>query len=216
MKRPALPAGTSVSPGGVTPARVTKRRDIDRVARTVTLEELEHERSRRTAAKGPRYQRHPLRDGAVLFRGSAEEHRDRLLEATGCEDVRLAERLLCEVADALPEGQPTTSRLESAGSMLASLAPRNPLEGMLCVQMAAVHQVAMSLLASVDTHDGGPAAVAATRLLRTFSMQVEALARLRSPGVTEQRVIVQHVTVADGGQAVIGAVSRPATGEGDG
>jgi hypothetical protein len=51
------------------------------------------------------------------------------------------------------------------------------------------------------------------KLTRTFSMQLEALKRYRTGG--EQKVTVQHVTVNDGGQAIVGAVSAP-TGGGEG
>jgi hypothetical protein len=50
----------------------------------------------------------------------------------------------------------------------------------------------------------------AVKLLRTYTTQVEALARLRRGG--EQRVIVQHVTVPEGGQAIVGAVSQSGGG----
>jgi len=48
-------------------------------------------------------------------------------------------------------------------------------------------------------------------LLRTYTAQVEALARLRRGG--EQRVIVQHVNVNEGGQAIVGAVNHPGGSE---
>ena len=47
----------------------------------------------------------------------------------------------------------------------------------------------------------------AVKLLRTYAAQVEALARLRHGG--EQRVIVQHVNVNEGGQAIVGTVKHP-------
>jgi hypothetical protein len=46
------------------------------------------------------------------------------------------------------------------------------------------------------------------KLARTFAAQVEALKRYRSGG--EQKMTVQHVHVADGGQAIVGNVSTPA------
>jgi len=49
---------------------------------------------------------------------------------------------------------------------------------------------------------------AATRLLKAFATQVEALRRLRNGG--SQFVRVEHVHVNDGGQAVIGNVKGPA------
>ncbi len=47
----------------------------------------------------------------------------------------------------------------------------------------------------------------ATKLLRTYTAQIDALARLRRGG--EQRVIVQHVYVNEGGQAIVGNVNQP-------
>jgi hypothetical protein len=48
------------------------------------------------------------------------------------------------------------------------------------------------------------------KLARTFAAQVEALKRYRTGG--EQRVIVQHVNVNEGGQAIVGAVNHPGGG----
>ncbi len=50
------------------------------------------------------------------------------------------------------------------------------------------------------------------KLARTFTAQVEALKRYRTGG--EQKVTVQHVTVNEGGQAVVGNVSHSAGGRG--
>jgi hypothetical protein len=49
-------------------------------------------------------------------------------------------------------------------------------------------------------------AAAAARLLRAYATQVETLRRLRNGG--SQFVRVEHVHVNEGGQAVIGNVSR--------
>ena len=50
------------------------------------------------------------------------------------------------------------------------------------------------------------------KLARTFAAQVEALKRYRSGG--EQKMTVQHVHVAEGGQAIVGNVNAPAQGVG--
>jgi hypothetical protein len=44
------------------------------------------------------------------------------------------------------------------------------------------------------------------KLARTFAAQVEALKKYRSAG--EQTIKVQHVTVNDGGQAIVGNVNK--------
>jgi hypothetical protein len=46
----------------------------------------------------------------------------------------------------------------------------------------------------------------ATRLMRVFVEQLEAMARLKGKS-GQQRVVVEHVTVNDGGQAIVGAVA---------
>ena len=55
----------------------------------------------------------------------------------------------------------------------------------------------------------------ANRLSRTFAEMLEALNRHRGKG-GQQRVVVEHVTVNEGGQAVVGAVERPGGRGGDG
>lgn len=52
----------------------------------------------------------------------------------------------------------------------------------------------------------------ATKLMRTFTAQVEALQKLRGKG--QQTVRVEHVTVNAGGQAIVGHVEHKARGEG--
>jgi len=44
----------------------------------------------------------------------------------------------------------------------------------------------------------------ATRLMRTFTSQVEALQKYRNKG--KQTIQVQHVNVQSGGQAIVGAI----------
>jgi hypothetical protein len=52
----------------------------------------------------------------------------------------------------------------------------------------------------------------ASRLMRTFCAQVEALQRYRNAG--QSTVTVQHVTVGEGGQAIIGNVEKGGGGSG--
>jgi hypothetical protein len=50
----------------------------------------------------------------------------------------------------------------------------------------------------------------ATKLLRTFTAQIEALQRYRGKG--QQKVTVEHVHVHSGGQAIVGTVNGSAPG----
>lgn len=102
-------------------------------------------------------------------------------------------------------------------SIVRDLAPRDPVERMLAVQMAATHVATIRSarwlantdhILQVQAHYTG-----FTKLARTFAAQVEALRKHRTGG--EQRVTVQHVNVSDGGQAIVGNVHQGVRG-GDG
>jgi hypothetical protein len=85
---------------------------------------------------------------------------------------------------------------------------------MLAAQMAAVHMSTMTFarrLAHVENIPQQDSAERAfNKLARTFAAQVEALKRYRSGG--EQTVHVEHVTVNEGGQAIVGNVSHGGRG----
>ncbi len=86
---------------------------------------------------------------------------------------------------------------------------------MLASQMAAVHMATMTFarrLANVETIPQQDSAERAfNKLARTFAAQMEALRKYRSGG--EQKVTVKHVTVNEGGQAIVGNVeSSPGGG----
>ena len=85
---------------------------------------------------------------------------------------------------------------------------------MLAAQMAAVHNATMTFarrLAHVDNIPQQDSAERAfNKLARTFAAQVEALKRYRTGG--EQTVRVEHVTVNEGGQAIVGNVTHGGRG----
>lgn len=91
------------------------------------------------------------------------------------------------------------------------------VQGMLAVQMAVTHELAMQVLRRAARAEQIPqfdsAANMAVKLMRTYTMQAEALAKLKRGG--EQVVKVVHVH--PGAQAVVGNVvhARAETGGGD-
>lgn len=108
--------------------------------------------------------------------------------------------------------EPKESEINYLLSMVRGIEPRDHLETMLAMQMAAIHNATMTFarrLATVETIPQQDSAERAlNKLARTFTTQIEALKRYRSNG--EQKVTVQHVTVNEGGQAVIGDVTAGA------
>lgn len=102
--------------------------------------------------------------------------------------------------------------LETAVDATRSAQASNSLDRMLCHQMAAAHFQAMRLLVLSQNDRLAPVDVArytnaASRLMDVYQAACLALQKLKTRG--QQRVIVQHVYVGDGGQAVVaGSVRR--------
>lgn len=91
---------------------------------------------------------------------------------------------------------------------------------LLAVQMAAVHNAAAYFLQRAtiqgQTSDCADANVfRATRLMRLFNEQLEAMAKLKGTS-GQQKVTVEHVHVHGGGQAIVGAVTTRRTEGGAG
>ena len=95
-------------------------------------------------------------------------------------------------------------------SVVKDIEPEDQIEAMLAAQMATVHMATMTFaqrLNQVETIQQQDIAERAfNKLARTFATQVEALRRHRTGG--EQKVTVEHVTVNEGGQAIVGNVAR--------
>lgn len=97
-----------------------------------------------------------------------------------------------------------------------SIGAQNSVEKMLAHQMAACHHMAMKLAPQVMQHrdnvDQTRTVNAVTRLMRTYQEGMLTLMKFRTGG--KQTVVVQHVNITDGGQAVIaGKVGRGIDGE---
>ena len=94
-------------------------------------------------------------------------------------------------------------------SVVRAVQPRDELETLLAVQMGAIHSATMMMARRLNHVETIPQQDAAERALnklaRTYAMQMDALKRYRTGG--QQRVIVEHVTVNAGGQAIVGAVA---------
>jgi hypothetical protein len=100
-------------------------------------------------------------------------------------------------------------QLDFMFSVVRGIRPRDQVETMLAIQKAAVHWLMMSDLksaTSVPSPEKQEIIGNINKLARTFAMQMEALKRYRTGG--EQKVTVQHVSVNEGGQAIVGNVTQ--------
>jgi hypothetical protein len=106
--------------------------------------------------------------------------------------------------------------VESVTAMLQGIGPRDAVEGLLAVQMVGVHNLAMDSMARAGAPGQAFEVIAAnvnlaTKLLRTYTTQMEALDRHRRP--SGQPMVIGNVNVNDGGQAIVGPVNHPVPGK---
>lgn len=126
----------------------------------------------------------------------------------GAEQLETANGLMQTLVNALGDNNETYHELTV--SLMSELAPRDPMEGMLIAQLSATHiaisgfSMRMLNATNPDWREGYERSL--TRLERTFIAQMAALKRYREK--PQDRMQVGHVTVNDGGQAIVGEVSR--------
>jgi hypothetical protein len=136
-----------------------------------------------------------------------------LMEAVGTKDEDFLVGLMEHLVNAGAKGQDVGVAGEAKANFLLSVVkginPRDEIEAMLAAQMAAIHSATMTFARRLNHVDNlaqqDSAERAFNKLARTFAAQVEALKRYRSRG--EQTVRVEHVTVNQGGQAIVGNVT---------
>src|SRR6516162_2108014 len=134
-----------------------------------------------------------------------------LMQAIGTTDADFLNGFLYQLADAASRGSKSDEqRINFMLSVVESIKPRDHIEAMLAAQMAAVHMATMAVAGQLTNAENiaqqDSAERAFGKLARTFSAQTEALKRYRTGG--EQKVTVQHVTVGEGGQAIVGNVTQ--------
>jgi len=95
--------------------------------------------------------------------------------------------------------------------LLLAIRPENEVETMLAAQMIGIHTMSMTMMrramSSRQTDEGVNSNVnRVTKLSRTFISLLDALNKHRGKG--KQKITVEHVTVNEGGQAIVGTVEH--------
>ena len=127
----------------------------------------------------------------------------KLMQCFGTVDMDLTNSLLGQVAHTVLGSKLDAKNCNYVVSALHGIHPRDELEGLLAAQMVGVHNLCMTFMrlaiAKNQTTEGTNINVSrATKFLRTFVAQVEALNSYRGKG--QQKVVVEHVHVYPGGQ----------------
>ena len=114
-------------------------------------------------------------------------------------------------------GKDAIAKARAVVAALTGIAPGDVIEDMAAAQLFAAYQATMDCYRRAAVPDQPLEVVReclnqANRTSRTWAALVEALNRHRGKS-GQQTVRVEHVTVADGGQAVIGPVATGGGGE---
>ncbi|MCP4611081.1 MAG: hypothetical protein GY845_20420 [Planctomycetes bacterium] len=147
----------------------------------------------------------------------------KLLEAFGTPDAGLQNYLLIQVGGTY-NGVLSSGKIEydkmadcvnNALAILDGIQPKDEIEGMLAIQMIGIHNMAMECIGRamrtkrVDQMNlyinGG------TKLSRVFANQMEVLKKYR--GKSQQKIVVEHVNVSEGGKAIVGVINPGGRGE---
>lgn len=138
-----------------------------------------------------------------------------LMQATGSQSSDFLVKLIDQIGNAASQGKELDElALNAMLDVVKGIEPRDQIEAMLAAQMAATHNAVMTFarrlnhVENINQQDSAERAF--NKLARTYVAQVEALKRYRSAGV--QTVRVEHVTVNEGGQAIVGNVTTGGRG----
>lgn len=141
-----------------------------------------------------------------------------LAKTLGTADGDLTQHRLFQLFNIFPDSGEAGNTLNVALASLHSISPKDSVESMLGLQMLGTHNLAMEFIKRAlmpnQTFDGVNENVnRAAKLMKAFAAQVEALSRYRGKG--RQSVVVKHMHVSEGGQAIVGNVNGP-SGRGEG
>ena len=106
--------------------------------------------------------------------------------------------------------------VNAALAVIDGLKPQNEIEATLAVQIAVTHALVMKFSArlysgSIETiPQQDSAALTLSRLQRAFTTQMDSLSNMRRGG--RQKMVVEHVHVYPGGQAIVGNVTHRGRG----
>lgn len=153
------------------------------------------------------------------------DHAPRFSSAAGTTNEALSARLMLQALSlslSLSENEmkraeidpaPLRDHVDAVEAAMGGIAPTDALEGMLAAQIIGLHEAAVRLmgLAGGDAYNllSETRMNMAVKLMRAFSSHLEVLSRYRGKG--QQKVTVEHVTVQQGGQAIVGNIESKAT-----
>ena len=167
--------------------------------------------------------------GRALYPDHSDEdgHRYQLADTFGTRSLQFVYAMLNRLGHATADhsvdhgfrpGSPDQVAFNAALAVIAGVQPKDEIEAMLAAHMAVTNIALLELVARTrEAIAGHPyegngikrldvLGNLTNKFMRTYTMQVEALARKRRKG--DQNITVKHVHVYAGGRAIVGNVSH--------
>lgn len=142
-----------------------------------------------------------------------------MLETFGSIDHDFSKTLLSQASSTLSGGEDNVEKVNFIAALMHGLKPQDETEGVLIAQMAGTHNLIMEYmrramipgqyLQAADDYTNRT-----YKLMNLFLKQIETLEKYRGK-TAQQKVIVEHVHIHEGGQAVVGHIESKPRGEGD-
>jgi len=142
--------------------------------------------------------------------GELKPYLERVAQALGVKDKDCAAMLMSQLPVASYKFTSENEVLiNGVMAAVSEINPKDPVESMLAAQMVSCHIQVMRLLEKVSSKDLTADLTdrylrLADRLARTYTRQVEVLSSYRRKG--SQKMTVEHITINDGGQAIVGNI----------
>lgn len=161
-----------------------------------------------------------IKDKTVTHKDECpEKFWPKMMETAGSPDIDFFKTIMFQVSNTLPiEDSEEVSNFTAA--FMHGLRPRDETEGVLIGQMAGTHNLIMEYMRRAMIPEQYLEAAndytnRAYKLMNIFLKQIETLQKYRGKAA-QQKVIVEHVHIHEGGQAVVGHIESKSGGEGDG
>ncbi len=193
-------------------------------AREIGLARKVKERNRDAAQRGDMHptcivrEEDGIRQVSFEFDGKTEHADSAMIAAFGVNNSDFIDEQVRALATFANKPKKSTRDLArsitSSLALISEIAPNDPIEAMLAVQMVTTHKCAMKAIESLNWSESlkqdSVASNSATKLMNLYIRQMEALNKHRGKG--QQKMTVEHIHVNEGGQAIIGDVSKGGRG----
>jgi hypothetical protein len=136
-----------------------------------------------------------------------------MMETVGSPDIDFFKNILSQVSSTLPNGD-SEDVSNFITALMHGLKPKDETEGVLIAQMVGTHNLIMeymkrAMIPGQYIEAANDYTNMVYRLMNIFLKQLETLQKYRGK-VSQQKVIVEHVHIYEGGQAVVGHIeSKP-------